>query len=328
MKRVIIIFFFFLVWVSCTFSQKTNLEFTNGKFKIVQFTDIHWIADTEHAVANDSTIQLMKYVLITEKPNLVVFTGDVVVSNGAAKAWQDVTRLFSELHVPFAVAFGNHDTETDITKEQALKIIMDNPYNVTYNADKAIAGVGNCTLPIRSSDEKNTRWVIYMFDSHAYSNFSDSTLNGYDWIKHSQIQWYRNQSAGYTFANNMKPLPSLAFFHIPIPEFEYVRGLKTTVGNKSEEVCSPYFNSGLFTSFLEMGDVLGVFVGHDHNDDFTGTLANICLGYGRKTGYNSAYHEILERGARVIELYENDKKFDTYIRTLSGKYFEYSFKQK
>ena len=76
-----------------------------------------------------------------------------------------------------------------------------------------------------------------------------------------------------------------------------------------------------------MRDVLGIFVGHDHNDDFVGTTANICFGYGRKTGYNAAYEEILERGARVIELYENDKKFDTHIRTLSGSSLNYSFKR-
>ena len=74
-----------------------------------------------------------------------------------------------------------------------------------------------------------------------------------------------------------------------------------------------------------MGDVLGIFAGHDHNNDFVGSLTGICLGYGRKTGYASAYHEILERGARVIELHENEKKFDTYVRTLSGTSLNFSF---
>lgn len=322
--------FFFLSLVVLNmqvFAQKKVLKFHDGKFKIVQFTDLHWIADAQHAVPNDSTIRLMKYIITTEKPDLVVFTGDVVVSANAAQAWKEVTQPMADLKVPFAVAFGNHDTETDITKQKALEIIETNPYNVTYNAGKNIDGVGNCSLPLKSSDGKTNKWVIYMFDSHAYAHEPDTLIKGYDWIKNSQIQWYRNQSASFTKANNGNALPSLAFFHIPTPEFEYVRHLSSTVGNVGESVCAPYFNSGLFTSFVEMRDVLGIFVGHDHNDDFTGTAANICLGYGRKTGYNAAYHEILERGGKVIELYENDKKLDTYIRTLSGKYFDYTFKR-
>ena len=128
-------------------AQKKALKFTDGKFKIVQFTDLHWIADVLHAVPNDSTIKLMKYIITTEKPDLVVFTGDVVVSSNAVQAWKEVTQPMADLKVPFAVAFGNHDTETDITKQKALEVIQTNPYNVTYNADKNIDGVGNCSYP-------------------------------------------------------------------------------------------------------------------------------------------------------------------------------------
>ena len=115
------------------------------------------------------------------------------------------------------------------------------------------------------------------------------------------------------------------FFHIPLPEYEKVRNQKSTIGSTVEEVCSPMLNSGLFTSFVEMGDVKGVFVGHDHNDDFAGTLAGICLCYGRKTGYVAAYKEVLERGARVIVLEEGKESFNTWIRTLAGKELFYSF---
>ena len=321
---------FLLVLVSISvalnaFPRSPVLRFKNQKFKIVQFTDLHWINDAQHQAVNDSTLTLMRKVIEVEKPDFVVFTGDVIVSGGAADAWKTVTQPMIDLRVPFAVTFGNHDTETDITKQKALEVIRKNPYNVTYNADKKIAGVGNCSLPIKSTEGHADKWVIYLFDSHAYSP-DTMMIKGYDWIKNSQIQWFRKQSASYS-RSNKRTLPSLAFFHIPLPEFEYVRTLKTTVGDTLEVVCSPILNSGLFASFIEMKDVIGAFVGHDHNNDFVGVNANICLGFGQKTGYAAAYEEKLERGARVIELYENEKKFDTYIRTLSGKYFEYTFKR-
>lgn len=308
-------------------AQKMPLKFNNGKFKIVQFTDLHWIADEKYANGNDSTRELIKFVIKTEKPDLIVFTGDIIVSNGAAKAWEDLIQPLADLKVPFVVTFGNHDTETDISKEQILDILKTNPYNLTYSAEKNIDGVGNCSFPVKSSNGKVNKWALYFFDSNAYENETDSLNERYDWIKFSQIQWYRNQSTAYAKKNNNIALPALSFFHIPLPEFEYVRKLETTIGSKDEEVCAPYFNSGLFTSFVEMHDVLGIFVGHDHNNDFIGTAANICFGYGRKTGYNSAYTEILERGARVIELYENERKFDTYIRTMSGQCLFYTFER-
>jgi hypothetical protein len=307
----------FLCCVS-SLSAKPVLKFNNHKFKIVQFTDLHLINSPEYKKGNDSTLELIKTIVEIEKPDLVVFTGDVVVSHKAADEWKELIQPLSDLKIPFAVTFGNHDTETDITKQQTLKILQANPYNMTSDESSAGAGVGNYTVTIKSSDDKTNKWVLYFFDSHAYPR--DTTLGSYDWIKNSQVQWYRNKSAEFTHKER-KILPSLAFFHIPVPEYEYLRLQNTTIGNKIETVCSPFYNSGLFVSFIEMGDVSGVFVGHDHNNDFAGVLANICLAYGRKTGYNAAYKEVLERGARVIELNENQNKFTTYIRTLSGTDF-------
>lgn len=305
----------FLLFVLSVFfvQAKPALKFTNGKFKIVQFTDLHWINSIECIKNNDSTLNLMKHIIRIEKPDLVVLTGDIVVSSGAEESWKEISGAFNDLKIPFAVTFGNHDTEADITKEQALRILQNSPYNLTCNDDETLSGVGNCALPIKSSDGKSDKWVMYLFDSHSYPK--DSIMGTYDWIQNDQIQWYRSTNREFARKNSRLP-SSLLFFHIPIPEYEIIRNKKSTVGNTTEEVCSPLYNSGLFTTLIEMNNVMGVFVGHDHNDDYAGILAKICLAYGRKTGYNSAYEEVLERGARVIDLYENEHKFDTYIRTL------------
>jgi len=314
-----------VLWAISAYSEQPVLRFKNHKFKIVQFTDLHLISGKEFAQRNDSTYMLMRHVIKAENPDLVVLTGDVVVSGGAAQVWEEVLQPMTEAKVPFAVTFGNHDTETDLSKASTLKLIQKNKFNLTYNADRKLSGVGNCSLPILSSEGKAMPWAIYLFDSHAYPK--DTIMGTYDWIKNDQIQWYRKQSKASADKQG-KVVPALAFFHIPLPEYEYVRNQKSTLGSIEESVCSPSINSGLFSSFVELGEELCGFVGHDQNDDYGGTAANICLGYGRKTGYASAYHEILERGARVIELYENEKKFDTHIRTLSGNCLEYSFLRK
>lgn len=307
------------------YSKPPVLRFKNHQFKIVQFTDLHLINGKDFAPVNDSTYALMRQVIKVERPDLVVLTGDIVVSGGAAQIWQQVIQPMTEAKVPFAVTFGNHDTESDMVKADILKLLKENTYNVTANADKKLSGVGNYSLPVYASQGNTMPWALYLFDSHAYTN--DSTLGYYAWIKNDQIQWYRKQSEAYSRGQG-KPVAALAFFHIPLPEFEWVRNQKKVLGSIEESVCSPLINSGLFSSFVERGDVMGVFVGHDHNNDYVGEVAGISLGYGRKTGYASAYHEILDRGARVIELSEKEKRFDTHIRTLDGTLLDYYFVRK
>ncbi len=314
-----------ICWAFSAFSAQPVLRVKNHKFKIVQFTDLHLIHGPKFTAQNDSTYELMRYIIKNEHPDLVVITGDIVVSGRAAEVWAQLVRPMNEAAVPFAVTFGNHDTETGLSKPALLKLIQKNRYNLTFNANNKLAGTGNCSLPILDSEGKNRSFALYLFDSQAYTN--DSTLGYYDWIKNNQVQWYRKQSELYAKQEGKK-IPALAFFHIPLPEFEVVRLQKTTVGNVTEPVSSATINSGLFSSFYEMGDIRGVFVGHDHNSDFIGSLNGIRLGFGRKTGYASAYHEILKRGARVIELDEKENKIDTYIRTIAGTEFEYSFTMK
>ena len=68
----------------------------------------------------------------------------------------------------------------------------------------------------------------------------------------------------------------------------------------------------------ECGDVMGTFVGHDHNNDYAIMYKNILLAYGRYTGGNTVYND-LPNGCRVIVLKENERRFDSYIRLANGK---------
>ncbi len=330
MKRIRLLAALIVLLSLNAFSAKPVLKFKNHQFRIVQFTDVHWFNDARFEKDDDSTFILMRKIIEIEHPDMVVFTGDIIVSAGAKVGWVKLENLMSEYKIPFAVTFGNHEPDGDISNQQILSLLEKSSYNLTYNADKLVTGVGNCSLPILSENRKATRWLIYLFDSHAYSKDKSIKVSAdgarYDWIRHDQIEWYRKQSASYAKKNG-KSLPALAFFHIPLPEFREIENGKGIIGNHFEASCPPTLNTGLFASFKEMNDVLGVFCGHDHNNDFLGTLDNICLGYGRKTGY-AFKNEVLERGARIIDIYEDNAKFDTYIRTLSGQYFNYTFERK
>ncbi len=283
----------------------------NGKFKIVQVTDSHIVAGSEYS---KETVEMLNQVLDAEKPDLVIFTGDVVTEKPYKTGFDMVIEPVVSRRIPWALQFGNHDDEQDMTREQLAAYIQTYPYNTgQMKKVKNVSGYGNYILEIKSRDGKKVKAVLYCMDSHAYSTL-EPKVDGYGWFAFDQVEWYRKQSEKYTSANNGTPLPALAFFHIPLPEYHVVKqpDIKK-VGSQLEDICSPKVNSGMFLAMLEKGDVMGTFVGHDHINDYIFNHFGIALTYGRFSGSKNTYTE-LKNGVRVIELTEGQHGFDTWIR--------------
>lgn len=315
MKRLCLLLALVGMGLQFAVAQSSNLKFNkDGKFKIVQFTDVHYIYNDERS---SISIERINQVLDAEKPDLVLFTGDVIYGKPAEEGMRTVLNLVSKRKIPFAVTFGNHDNEQGLTREELLKIIQSIPYNLTTTTP-GIAGVTNFILPVRSSDGAKDAAVLYCIDSHSYSQIKG--ISGYDYIKTDQIQWYKDNSKNFTAKNNGAPVPSYAFFHIALPEYREAASSENAIlyGVRKEKACAPELNSGLFAAMKEMGDVKGIFVGHDHDDDYAVFWKGILLAYGRYTGGNTVYNH-LTNGARVIELDEkNADSFKTWIRLKEG----------
>ena len=306
-----------LICAATAIAQPNALKFNaNHKFKIVQFTDIHWKYGNP---ASDEAGERMAEVLDVEKPDLVVFTGDVIFAKPAREGLDKALEATISRGIPFAVTWGNHDDEQDLSRKELSEHIATKAGNLTSTVE-GISGVTNYTLSVKSTDGKRDAAVLYIFDSNSYSPFKK--VKGYDWIKHDQVEWYRQTSKAFTAANDGKPLPALAFFHIPLPEFHEAAQNESAyfVGTRKEKACAPEINTGLAAAMLEAGDVMGVFVGHDHVNDYVVDWRGILLGYGRFTGGATVYHDIPDgNGARVIELTEDSRTIKTWIRIKGGK---------
>ena len=289
---------------------------SNHKFKIVQFTDVHWIYDDPKS---EEAAERMREVLDAERPDLVVYTGDIIFAKPAAPALQRALEPAIERGIPFAVTWGNHDDEQDMTRAELSAHIKDMKGNLTSHTE-GISGQTNYTLSVKSSDGRRDAAVLYIFDSHSYSKIE--RVKGYDWIKHDQVAWYIEQSKAFTAKNGGSPLPALAFMHIPLPEMRDMTQNQNIymVGTRKEMVCAPEINTGLATAMLSAGDVMGLFVGHDHVNDYVVDWYGILMGYGRFTGGKTVYHDIPQgNGARVIELIEGSRDIHTWIRIKDGK---------
>ena len=288
---------------------------SNHKFKIVQFTDVHWIYDDPKS---EEAAERMREVLDAERPDLVVYTGDIIFAKPAAPALQRALEPAIERGIPFAVTWGNHDDEQDMTRAELSAYIKDMKGNLTSHTE-GISGQTNYTLSVKSSDGRRDAAVLYIFDSHSYSKIE--RVKGYDWIKHDQVAWYIEQSKAFTAKNGGSPLPALAFMHIPLPEMRDMTQNQNIymVGTRKEMVCAPEINTGLATAMLTAGDVMGLFVGHDHVNDYVVDWYGILMGYGRFTGGKTVYHDIPQgNGARVIELTEGSRDIHTWIRIKDG----------
>jgi Predicted phosphohydrolases len=98
-----------------------QLKFRNdGTFKIVQFTDVHWVPGN---AASNEAAERMNEVLDAEKPDLVVYTGDLVFAKPASVCLDEALKPAVSRGIPFAVTFGNHDDEQDMTRQQLLEYI-------------------------------------------------------------------------------------------------------------------------------------------------------------------------------------------------------------
>jgi hypothetical protein len=189
------------------------------------------------------------------------------------------------------------------------------PLCLSERGPHGITGIGNYVLRVRGSRSARPAAFLYFLDSGAYSA---GGVGHYAWIAHDQVAWYRRTSARLR-AETGRKVPSLAFFHIPLPEWDLLWQTQTCRGHRHEPVCGPAVNSGFFTALLEAGDVMGAFCGHDHVNDYEGELFGLRLGYGRATGFGEYGREGFPRGARVIRLREGERRFRTWVRLEGGR---------
>lgn len=310
MFRKLILGLTMLMCIGQAFAQNT-LRFKKGLFKIVQITDLHYKLGVK---ASEQGLACVREMVQTEKPDLVVVTGDIIYSAPADSTLSVVLKTFAKLGVPFCMTFGNHDYDF-----KTPAVALYNQMQKTPNCVMPVLQGKNTdySLPILSSNGKRTAAVLYCIDTH--NKPAIGGIGGYQWISHNQITWYRQRSMVYKQKNGGKPVPSLAFLHIPLPEFNYATANSQCpmYGSRLEKAYSPSINSGMFASIKEMGDIMGVFCGHDHDNDYAVSYFNVLLAHGRFSGGNTEYNH-LTRGARVIVLKEGKREFDTWIREVGG----------
>ena len=289
----------------------------DGKFKILQLTDTHYISGdprSERALAN--VIKMLE----EEKPDFVIHTGDVVFGAPAEASARELLQPLVDRKIPFAVAMGNHDSDFDLSRTEMYKVLRSVPGNVNTPDDLGLSGCSNDILTL--SGPSGIERVFYLIDSGNRDYPAGVKIWGY--VHSDQIEWYRRASRALSERNGGKPVPAIVFQHIPVPEYNqalYDSGKKARfmVGNLGEEPAAPKFNSGEFLAMLEEGGVEAMVAGHDHNNDFVLLWQGFYFIYGRFSGCSTVYNDLKPNGARVFEFTAGEEGFRTWVRLSDGR---------
>lgn len=312
---------------------------SDHKFKIMQ------IADTQEIPAvSPDTLSLINNALDREKPDLVIFTGDQI--KGYSKKFKKdpaiiestidiLVEPIAKRNIPFMVTYGNHDAQCGVDNRGQYKFYAKYDNFISGNLRNA-DDVGTADIQIYSSTEDKPVFELYIIDSHGKAK--DGA--GYAPVDKKQIEWYVSRREQLK-AENGDYLPSLVFQHIPVPEFFDVikkvpKGTKGAVpaygaheneyfvlndetiaegGFMLESPASPDVNTGEFEAMSEKGDVLGIYVGHDHNNNFVVKYKGVDLGYTQGAGFN-VYGPGENRGVRIFELDETaPREYKTHTAT-------------
>jgi hypothetical protein len=159
--------------------------------------------------AYNLTSSLLGRTLDAEKPDLVLFTGDQLNGQGTVLDAKSVLSKFArevtQRKIPWAVVFGNHDSEdarASGTRRAQIKLMQGLPYSLVQAGPEDIHGVGNYVLKVYSADASRTQLLtLYMLDSGAYASSITDWLGffaptEYDWIHEDQINWFLQESGG------------------------------------------------------------------------------------------------------------------------------------
>ena len=253
---------------------------------ILAMTDLHLAfpadRDAEAAQTDARSLAAVGTMARACRPDVLLFLGDLW-NDGPAQGLENWTRLstaLADLGVPWAVAWGNHDlgdhARIDPVFEQARHCLF-----------RGTNSGGNYTIRVRVPGRPDPVWNLIVLNS-------DRTG-----LQQAQLDWFGAEAHRLKAAAG-QVAPAFVFLHIPLPQFRDAGEPRPAGGTRNEAVHSLETVDTAFAALKAPGWVKAVFCGHDHLNDFFGSVDGIRLQYVRSTGYGGYGDGVLPKGATLI----------------------------
>lgn len=279
---------------------KADLTFNeDGEYTILHICDLHETLRIfgQHVdegrrlrdTLDENNVNFINAALDAAQPDLVVLGGDNVfclslwgaaLDKEVSGAYVELCKLFDSRKQAWTLVFGNHDDEGSDTKTALLECAMENSAyfvggfedgDLFYAfEDKKKDMVGNYAIPLYDRSGANV-YNLFLFDSGSESKFEKDK---YNYIRPSQVDWYAGVSASLKEAAGAT-VPAVAFTHIPLFEHKeaYENRYDTTkVASWAGEYGGYALSdtrSILYARACEIGDIRGIFTGHNHGTSAT-----------------------------------------------------------
>ena len=165
-------------------------------------------------------------------------------------------------NIPFVASLGNHDGALPhYSRAQVMRYIAADPRSlVTEN--EIDGSVGNYYLDLVHRGSRAPVARLWFLDARLEPGLPN--------ILDAQLEWLEATAA------ELPPAPSLAFFHIPLPEYSTAPRVSGTL---RESVSADQPNRATFSRLrtaLGRG-LIATFCGHDHTNDFCAALDGVRL---------------------------------------------------
>lgn len=320
---------------SASYHVTPDLKLSKDRFfKIVQLSDLHFsvgpgicrdeFQPAKNCQADAKTIRFIEEVLDIENPDLIVFSGDQIMGNecklDSTSALLKVVIPIVTREIPWTMVWGNHDDEGSLSRRELSQLASKLPFSMFqldpyHDTSDNTFGMGNYIHKVKDFEGREVVTLIFL-DSHKYTS-SGKTYRVYDYIKEPQLEYIKNNLGPAT------PL-SLAFFHIPLPEYVNIDSKSQPgtqnkfVGTVKEGVTAPRFNSGALKVFKDL-NIQVVSVGHDHLNDYCllddsfERKTWLCYGGGTGEGGYGGYGGT-ERRIRIYEIDTKDMSIHSWKR--------------
>jgi hypothetical protein len=290
---------------------------TGKEYRILLLADIQLDGSPRRV---PKTLKLIDLLVDTVKPELIITVGDNAEWYFSDKMTKKLIRKFESFNIPYAVTLGNHDSEGRKGRSWYGDAWEKAPNSIFKYGPSTIHGVGNYSVLVK--DEKGD--IVYdliLMDSNVWREYPDG--GWYDFIYRDQIDWYKWNIKGVSEAKfgsynpaSGKVVPSMCFFHIPLPEYKDAADaikagtIDSTMyqGETREGIACPKVNTGFFDVMKDMKSTSHVFVGHDHVNNMSVKWKGIRLSYGLKSGFTSYYSDDMIGGMLLTLKKEKDNK--------------------
>lgn len=269
----------------------TLLTRTPGKFSLLAVTDLHFYIT--QIAPEPKTVEDIRKMIHVFDPDLLVVTGDMWHNNPGGRGYSFckwACKQFSDLPVPWAFAWGNHDQMDDYN--QGHKLLTHAPNSMYAGA----AADGNYRIAVRDAAGATPVWnLVFLNDSRGG-------------IQAEQVQWFNAEAARIKTSD---PAPAFLFFHIPIPQYLDIAMPGRAKGVMYEGVAHDGGDHAALQAFHDSGLVRAMFCGHDHVNDYEGKLKGVHIEYLRATGREGYGGDRVPKGGTLITVDAAAGTFDS-----------------